>query len=87
MIDLIAPIRNWRNRLRSKQWTQKLRQIKDTFQVKELNGTIYLMCEDVPYKEISKTASVEEITKLLSEARSTARRYHESKGNGSLEEI
>lgn len=87
MIDLITSIRNWRNKLRSEQWSQKLRQINDTFQVKELDGTIYLMCDGVPYKEINKYASAEEITRLLSEARSASMKYHECKANGSVKEI
>ena len=58
---LVTLIKKWRNRRRKTQWSNKLREIKDSFQVKELNGTLYLMCQGVPYKEVPHLLSAEEI--------------------------
>lgn len=82
---LVNLIKKWRNRRRKTEWSNKLREIKDSFQVKELNGTLYLMCQGVPYKQVSELASATEITSMLGEARGAMRTYLESKNDGPAE--
>lgn len=86
MTDLVTVLKNWRNRRRQNEWSNKLKEIKDSFQVKELNGTIYLMCQGVPYKQVPNNATASEITTLLNEARSSMRAYLESEGKDVAEE-
>lgn len=50
MKDLVTILKNWRIRRRQNEWSNKLKEIQDSFQVKELNGSLYLMCQGVPYK-------------------------------------
>lgn len=76
---LVNLIKRWRNRRRKTEWSNKLREIKYSFQVKELNGTLYLMCRGVPYKEVPHLLSAEEITALLEEARGAMKHYLISK--------
>ena len=83
---LVNLIKNWRNRCRQNEWSNKLQEIKDSFQVNELNGTLYLMCQGVPYKEVPQISSAEEITALLDEARVAMRHHLESKIYGEIEE-
>lgn len=84
---LVNLIKRWRNRRRKTEWSNKLREIKDSFQVKELNGTLYLMCQGVPYKEVPQISSAIEITALLEEARGAMKHYLSSKDYESIEEI
>lgn len=84
---LVTLIKKWRNRRRKTQWSNKLREIKDSFQVKELNGTLYLMCQEVPYKEVPQISSAVEITALLDEARAAMKHYLTSKDDEPSEEI
>lgn len=84
---LVTLIKKWRNRRRKTQWSNKLREIKDSFQVKELNGTLYLMCQGVPYKEVPQISSAVEITALLDEARAAMKHYLTSKDDEPSEEI
>ena len=48
MKDLVTILKNWRIRRRQNEWSNKLKEIQDSFQVKELNGSLYLMCQGVP---------------------------------------
>lgn len=84
---LVNLIKRWRNRRRKTEWSNKLREIKDSFQVKELNGTLYLMCQGVPYKEVPQISSAVEITALLEEARGAMKHYLASKDYEPTEEI
>lgn len=84
---LVNLIKKWRNRRRQNEWSNKLQEIKDSFQVKELNGTLYLMCQGVPYKEVPQISSAEEITALLEEARSAMKHYLISKDDEPTEKI
>lgn len=84
---LVNLIKRWRNRRRKTEWSNKLREIKDSFQVKELNGTLYLMCQGVPYKEVPHLLSAEEITALLEEARGAMKHYLISKDDEPTEKI
>lgn len=77
---LATLIKKWRNRRRKTQWSKKLWEIKDSFQVKELNGTLYLMCQGVPYKEVPHLLSAEE-------ARGAMKHYLTSKDDEPTEEI
>lgn len=83
---LVTAIKNWRNRRRQAQWSMKLQEIKSSFQVKELDGTIYLMCQGVPYKQIPHEATATTITTLLNEARASMRAYYEGKEDDLEEE-
>lgn len=85
MKDLVTILKNWRIRLRQNEWSNKLKEIQDSFQVKELNGSLYLMCQGVPYKQVSELASATEITSMLGEARGAMRTYLESKNDGPAE--
>ena len=38
---LVNLFKRWRNSRRKSEWNNKLREIQDSFQVKELNGTLY----------------------------------------------
>lgn len=84
---LVNLIKRWRNLRRKTEWSNKLREIKDSFQVKELNGTLYLMCQGVPYKEVPQISSAVEITALLEEARGAMKHYLASKDYEPTEEI
>lgn len=87
MIVLVNLIKKWRNRRRKAEWSNKLQEIKDSFQVKELNGALYLMCQGIAYKEVPQISSAVEITALLEEARCAMKRYLTSKDYESTEEI
>lgn len=84
---LVNLIKRWRNLRRKTEWSNKLREIKYSFQVKELNGTLYLMCQGVPYKEVPPLLSAEEITALLEEARGAMKHYLISKDDEPIEKI
>ena len=84
---LVNLIKRWRNLRRKTEWSNKLREIKDSFQVKELNGTLYLMCQGVPYNEVPHLLSAEEITALLEEARGAMKHYLISKDDEPIEKI
>ena len=84
---LVNLIKKLRNRRRKTEWSNKLREIKYSFQVKELNGTLYLMCQGVPYKEVPQISSAVEITALLDEARAAMKHYLASKDDEPTEEI
>lgn len=85
MKDLVTILKNWRIRRRQNEWSNKLKEIQDSFQVKELNGSLYLMCQGVPYKQVAELASATEITSMLGEARGAMRTYLESKNDGPAE--
>lgn len=84
---LVNLIKRWRNLRRKTEWSNKLREIKYSFQVKELNGTLYLMCQGVPYNEVPHLLSAEEITALLEEARGAMKHYLISKDDEPIEKI
>lgn len=84
---LVNLIKRWRNLRRKTEWSNKLREIKYSFQVKELNGTLYLMCQGVPYNEVPHLLSAEEITALLEEARGAMKHYLISKDDEPTEKI
>lgn len=87
MKGLITIVREWRSRRSQKEWRNKLQMIHNTFQVEELNGILYLMCDGVPYKQIDSNASATEITVLLGESRNAMRVYQKSKNDVIVEEV
>lgn len=86
MKDLITLVKRLRNRQRQSEWRKKLRAIHESFNVEELNGILYLMCNDVPYKEVPESSSAIEITSMLNEARAAMTRYETSKDHEHIEE-
>lgn len=83
---LVNLIKRWRNSRRKSEWNNKLREIQDSFQVKELNGTLYLMCQGVPYREVPQISSAVEITAQLDEARAAMKHYLQSNDHDPIEE-
>lgn len=81
MKGLVTLVKDWRNRRRQYERNNRLKEIQDSFQVKELNGTLYLMCQGVPYKQVNEIASAVEITASLNEARMAMSSYLESKNH------
>lgn len=75
MKDLITIFQDWRNRCRQKAEETRMRQVRDSFQVRELNGTLYLMCQGVPYASVDATETADGIVARLSEARGVMGRY------------
>lgn len=69
----------WREQRRAKLRAQRQCEIKRTFQVTELNGSLYLTCNGIPYKEVANGETSKQITDRLNDARNAMRSYMESK--------
>ena len=81
MKNLVTIIKAYRIRRQKAKVLQHLAEIRSSFQVKEHNGVLYLMCQGVPYKSIPAHASANEITTLLDEARQAMCDYAKSQPN------
>ena len=57
---------------------KELSYIKSQFQVTEMNGCMYLTCNDVPFHKLDYSISVREVITKLNEARSSAIEYRKS---------
>lgn len=84
MKDLVTLFKNWRNSRRQKALSNKLKEIRNTFEVKERKGMLFLMCDGIPYKIIHNGLSAGEINDLLLEARMSMRIYFGFKADGTI---
>lgn len=57
---------------------KELSYINSQFQVTEMNGSMYLTCNDVPFHKLDYSISVREVISKLNEARSSAIEYRKS---------
>lgn len=57
---------------------KELSYINSQFQVTEMNGSMYLTCNDVPFRKLDYSISVREVISKLNEARSSAIEYRKS---------
>ncbi len=58
---------------------KELSYINSQFQVTEMNGSMYLTCNDVPFHKLDYGISVSEVISKLNEARSSAIEYRKSR--------
>lgn len=57
---------------------KELSYINSQFQVIEMNGSMYLTCNDVPFHKLDYGTSVSDVIAKLNEARSSAIEYRKS---------
>lgn len=57
---------------------KELSYINSQFQVTEMNGSMYLTCNDVPFHKLDYSISVRDVISKLNEARSSAIEYRKS---------
>lgn len=57
---------------------KELSYINSQFQVTEMNGSMYLTCNDVPFHKLDYGISVSDVIAKLNEARSSAIEYRKS---------
>lgn len=60
---------------------KELSYINSQFQVTEMNGSMYLTCNDVPFHKLDYGTSVSDVIAKLNEARSSAIEYRKSGKN------
>lgn len=60
---------------------KELSYINSQFQVTEMNGSMYLTCNDVPFHKLDYGTSVSDVIAKLNEARSSAIEYRKSGQN------
>lgn len=58
---------------------KELSYINSQFQVTEMNGSMYLTCNDIPFHKLDYGISVSEVISKLNEARSSAIEYRKSR--------
>lgn len=86
--DLMTLLSNWNKRCKAKARISQIEQVRDSFQVKEKCGTLYLMCQGVPYKKISADLTATQIVSLIDESRATMLSYlDEKQQNSSIDSI
>ena len=72
------PLSSLRSTHKENNERKELSYINSQFQVTEMNGSMYLTCNDVPFHKLDYSISVREVISKLNEARSSAIEYRKS---------
>lgn len=79
MNNIKEMLQGWRESRRKKAKAERQHEIRRTFQVTELNGSLYLTCNGIPYKQVERDETSSEIIYRLNDARNALRSYVDGK--------
>lgn len=73
--SLFRPVEKFREYRTEVAHRQQVDMVVRRFNLKEVNGEIFLMCQGVPYKRVAPGTTAKEILSMLDDARLSALEY------------